>query len=90
MIVYELEDVQNVINTAYADEEDVFLYELQLSGFRYDNGETEINGAGGGASTCWDREAGEEIDIIGLWGIIEPEKVEAILLGEDMTAVELK
>ena len=90
VIVYDLEDVQNVINTAYADEEDVLLYELELSGFRYDNGETVENGAGGGMSGYWDREAGEDIYKIGLSGMIEPEKVTAILLGEDMTAVELQ
>lgn len=90
VIVYDLEDVQNVINTAYADEEDVFLYELQLSGFRYDDNETVLNGAGGGMSSGWDREAGEDIYKIGLSGMIEPDRVTAILLGNDMTAVELK
>ena len=90
VIVYDLEDVEKVINTAYADEEDVFLYELQLSGFRYDDGETIVSGAGGGASCYWDREAGEEINKIGLTGMIEPERVEAILLGNDMTVVELQ
>lgn len=90
VLVYDLADVKNVIDTVYADEEDVFLYELQLSGFRYDNGETVENGAGGGMSSCWDREAGEDIYKIGLLGMIEPERVEAVLLGNDMTAVELK
>lgn len=90
VLVYDLEDVQNVIDTVYADDEDVFLYELQLSGFRYDNGETVENGAGGGMSSCWDREAGEDVYKIGLLGMIEPEKVDAVLLGNDMTAVELK
>lgn len=90
VVVYDLEDVQNVTNTAQANEEDVFLYELQLSGFRYDNGETELNGAGGGMSSYWDREAGEDIYEIGLCGMIEPERVEAILLGDGVMAVELK
>lgn len=90
VIVYDLEDVQNVINTAHAGEEDVFLYELQLSGFCYDNGETVENGAGGGMSGYWDREAGEDVYKIGLSGMIEPERVTAILLGDDMTAVELQ
>lgn len=90
VIVYDLEEVENVINTAHAGEEDVFLYELQLSGFCYDNGETVENGAGGGMSGYWDREAGEDIYKIALSSMIEPEKVTAILLGDDMTAVELQ
>ena len=90
VLVYDLADVQNVIDTVYAQEEDVFLYELQLSGFRYDDGETMENGAGGGMSGYWDREAGEDIYKIGLAAMIEPERVEAVLLGNDMTPVELK
>lgn len=90
VIVYDLGDVQNVIDTVYADEEDVFLYELQLSGFRYDNGETVANGAGGGMSGYWDREAGEDIYKIALSGMIEPERVEAVLLGDEEVPVELK
>ena len=90
VIAYDLNDVQNVIDTAYADEEDVFLYELQLSGFRYDDGETVESGAGGGMSSFWDREAGEDVYKIGLAGMIEPDRVTAILLGNDMTVVELQ
>ena len=90
VIAYDLNDVQNVIDTAYAGEEDVFLYELQLSGFRYDDGETVESGAGGGMSSHWDQEAGEDVYKIGLSGMIEPDRVTAILLGEDMTAVELR
>ena len=56
----------------------------------YDNGETVENGAGGGMSGYWDREAGEDVYKIGLSGMIEPERVTAILLGDDMTAVELQ
>lgn len=90
VMVYDLNDVQNVIDTAHVGEADVWLYELQLSGFRYDNGETAANGAGGGMSGYWDRDAGEAIYKMGLSGLIEPDRVEAILLGDGMTVVELQ
>lgn len=90
VIVYDLHDVQNVLDQVYAQEEDAFIYELQLSGFRYDNGERLANGPGGGVSGYWDREAGEVIDKIGLSGLIEPDRVEAVLLGDKEIPVELK
>lgn len=95
VLIFDLDEELEMIKHVYSDQEDVFVYELQLRGFVYDTGERIACGHNG-ISEHWDREAGTDIREIALSRIIQPDKVTAVLLGdgdtplEDCVALELK
>lgn len=95
VLVFDLDEKMKMIENVYPGEEDVFVYELQLRGFVYDNGE-RISCGQNGMSSSYDREAGTDTQEIALSTIIRPDRVTAVLLGdaetplEECTALELK
>lgn len=95
VLSYDLEEEQEMIKHVYPDDQDVFVYELQLRGFVYEDGE-KILCTDNSVSSYWDLEAGSEVHQIALSTVISPEKVTAVLLGraetplEECTQIELK
>lgn len=87
VLTFDLKEEMEMIENVYPDEEDVFVYEMQLRGFEYDNGERILCGQNG-MRGYWDREAGTDICQIALSAIIQPERVTAVLLGDAETPLE--
>lgn len=87
VLTFDLNEEMEMIENVYPNEEDVFVYELQLRGFVYDDGERILCGQNG-MSGYWDKEAGTDIWQIALSTIIQPERVTAVLLGDAETPLE--
>lgn len=95
VLSFDLEEEKAMIEQVYPGQQDVFVYELQLRGFVYENGEKVACG-NNGMSEYWDQEAGYDVHQIALSTVISPEKVTAVLLGtaetplEECTQIDLK
>ncbi len=88
-ISYDNEDVNELVKTVYGDaEEDIFISEMLMSELLDSDGNTIEKGHDAFGERI-DTERGEYIWDVGLTSVVDPEKVGAILLGEDKVKVEL-
>lgn len=88
ILVFDLDDVNQIRETRYQDQEDVFIRETQFAGFLDKNGE-EIDCGWGGMSGKHDLEKREDIVEMSLSRFVDVDEIGAILLGEAKVSVPL-
>lgn len=89
ILVFDLDDMKQIRETFYADQQDVVIYETQFTGFLDRNGE-EIDCGWSGMSGKHDLEKGEDIVQLSLNQFVEVDEISAVLLGEEKVPVPLK
>lgn len=88
ILVFDLDDMKQIRETFYADQQDVMIYETQFTGFLDRNGE-EIDCGWSGMSGKHDLEKGEDIVQLSLNQFVEVDEISAVLLGEEKVPVPL-
>ena len=88
VMVYDMDDLNQLQEALYSGQEDVFIFETQFTGFLDQNGE-EIACGWGGMSGDYDFENREIIVQMSLSRFVDVEAVSAVLLGEEKVSVPL-
>lgn len=89
VLVFDMDDVERLQKEVYGDAEDVFLYELQPSGFLDENGQ-KVPFRMGGMSGDYDFDSREIRHVITFEQFVDAKKITALLLGDEEVQVTLK
>lgn len=89
VLVFDMDDVERLREKVYGEAEDVFLYELQPSGFLDEAGQ-KIPFRMGGMSGDYDYDSREIRHVITLEQFADTEKITALLLGGGEVPITLK
>lgn len=84
-----LDDYERIVKEVYGNAEDTYVTETRLTGVVLEDGTIQQVGSNG-SSAYYDRDTNEYVDHLFLSTMIQSERVEAILLGEEQVRVDLK
>ncbi len=89
ILSFDMDDLNELQETCYAGETDVYLKEVAFTGFLDQNGDEILTGVGG-MSGKYDFDNREIIHQMGLGTYVDPSDLSAVLLGDEKTEVPLK